>query len=694
MQSEGSWLRRATRSGDTSTSFGELAVLLGLTGFAISQPLLAVLGDEPTWFTFRGAGRAEIVGFAVVVALVPPLGLWAAGRLLRRASRSLGWWFHVGAAAFLAGLAVLQIAAQAGLPGVGRYPAAVIAGAGFGAAYASVRVVGLWTRYTSILPALAVGSFLLTSPTGDLVRATSDGAARAAEASDAPSVLMLMLDELPTQSLLARDGSIDRVRFPNFARLADEGTWYPSNSTPASFTSAAIPSILSSTTPTVTSPFFTDHPNTLFTLLAPTHEMRVSENLTQLCPPELCPDLDGEGASWTSVLTDLVTDAAGVWRTRVSRDEPDGLYDDFAPEIVSIDRSSERAPLGAEGITRLPGEYAHLLGSIRPVDQPTLWYAHLMLPHQPWVLAPDGSEYTTPPIFSLDARNERGPWIASVSEQRHLLQLQYTDALVGLALDALDEAGEADDTIVVVTSDHGVSLVPNTSPREAAPETVSQLAYAPLLMRAPGGEPAERGTNVLSLDLLPTLAEMLGIQITWDIEGHPIGSPRQLERGPEKQFYDFGDAAQALERVIEFDHRTEAPTIADRWVGSIGPDDGPIDGLLDTLDVDPWLGRSIAELADGEADASAQVDAREDLRDPPRVPPGVAVVRLTGDLRPDDVVLLELNGRIVTAAPYTFPRADRATAHLLLPPGALQPSGNDVDVALLRGGRVLRLAAG
>ena len=67
------------------------------------------------------------------------------------------------------------------------------------------------------------------------------------------------------------------------------------------------------------------------------------------------------------------------------------------------------------------------------------------------------------------------------------------------------------------------------------------------------------------------------------------------------------------------------------------------------------------------------------------------VATLHGDVQDDDVVLLEVNGVVVTAAPLRAVGGGDGLADLLLPPGALAPSGNQIELTLLRDERVLRL---
>ena len=54
----------------------QLLVLVGLSGLAISQPLLSLLGDNPTVFTFHNVGGGRLVLYAIAVAVLPPFVLW------------------------------------------------------------------------------------------------------------------------------------------------------------------------------------------------------------------------------------------------------------------------------------------------------------------------------------------------------------------------------------------------------------------------------------------------------------------------------------------------------------------------------------------------------------------------------------------------------------------------------------------
>ncbi len=48
-------------------------IILGLSGLAITQPILGLFGDNPQFFVAGSYTTTQIVAFGLLVALVPPL---------------------------------------------------------------------------------------------------------------------------------------------------------------------------------------------------------------------------------------------------------------------------------------------------------------------------------------------------------------------------------------------------------------------------------------------------------------------------------------------------------------------------------------------------------------------------------------------------------------------------------------------
>jgi arylsulfatase A-like enzyme len=104
-------------------------------------------------------------------------------------------------------------------------------------------------------------------------------------------------------------------------------------------------------------------------------------------------------------------------------------------------------------------------------------------------------------------RNYIGGYYALVTEIDHC---------VGEILDALDEAGLDEETIVIYTSDHG-DFVGNHGMVEkaaAGQNVYEDILNIPLIIKIPGKTGPGRTAELVTLaDVLPTLIELLGLQV-------------------------------------------------------------------------------------------------------------------------------------------------------------------------------------
>src|ERR687896_102301 len=105
-----------------------------------------------------------------------------------------------------------------------------------------------------------------------------------------PHVVLLIMDELPSDSLLDRRGRIDRARYPNFAALAGDATWFRNGYSIYDSTSKAVPLILDGKWPQAGStPDRAGHPRSIFDMLGRRgYRMVASEEASALCPPSMC----------------------------------------------------------------------------------------------------------------------------------------------------------------------------------------------------------------------------------------------------------------------------------------------------------------------------------------------------------------------------------------------------------------------
>ena len=195
--------------------------LLGLSGLAIAQPLLAVFGDAPDYFVFQGSSSRDIVVFAVLIVLVPPAVLWTLIQVIGWASDRRRRIAQGGAVGLLVGLLVLQIAVGADLALAPDVALAVAAGTGAALAHGHWSGVRLWAAWLAPAPLVFLAVFLFSSPVSGLVRGGDvDPADLGAFGSgDPPPVVMIVFDEWPLASIVRSDGTIDADLYPNVASV-------------------------------------------------------------------------------------------------------------------------------------------------------------------------------------------------------------------------------------------------------------------------------------------------------------------------------------------------------------------------------------------------------------------------------------------------------------------------------------------
>ena len=665
--------------------------LLVLSAFAVAQPLFDILSRNAEFFAVRGSTPSDIVLFALAVTFVPAAVLLAvevaAGALHERAGSLLHLVFVGGLTAVFA----VQALERLGLDGTEP----LISGAalaGTAAAVAAWRLALFRTFLTVLAPAPLVflGLFLLASPVTKLVFPGDVDVSVANVRADTP-VVMVVLDELPVTSLLDGKGEIDARRYPNFARLARDSTWFRNTTTLSSSTVLAVPALLTGNVPRRGRlPLVQHHPHNLFTLLGGRYRLNVRESQTRLCPTELCAR---KAPPAPERLSSLYSDARVVYLHLVS---PPTLEErlpaideawtnfgrDDADEFEGATTTRPKVDIRTFHVGRV-GDFKRFVRSIAPERSgaPRLDFLHVLLPHGPWLYFPDGSAsaVATPRAPGRVGELWTNEWLALQAYQRHLLQLGFTDHLLGELVRKLERARIYDRALVVVTSDHGVSFRGGDKRRAPTRTNLEDLAFVPLFVKRPEqerGEVVDR--HVRTIDVLPTIADALGVRLPWRVDGQSAFTAGKEAR--RVRVGRFGGDYEALRR-----RRDEA---RDRLIRLFGT------GTWDVFGIGPFrglVGRPVASLpvaADASAEATIdEVGSRllRSLRARSAFVPSPLVGSLAGDgVSAGSVLAVALNGRIaaVTKA-YEGGGAIRFSA--LARDSAFRPGRNDVRVFLVGG---------
>ena len=203
----------------------------------------------------------------------------------------------------------------------------------------------------------------------------------------------------------------------------------------------------------------------------------------------------------------------------------------------------------------------------RPEGNPFLLVASFTHPHNPFTISRefwdlyDHSKIEMPAVPFI-AYEQRDPWSQRyyklirqdehrvtdemILSARHAYygMVSYVDHKVGLLLDALKKIGQADNTVIVFTADHGEMLGERGMWFKFNP--YEQSVKVPLMIQAPGAKPGQRiGANCSLVDLLPTLVDLATDgkppALADHCDGHSLGA---LLHGSDRDWAD--------EALIEF----------------------------------------------------------------------------------------------------------------------------------------------
>ena len=210
---------------------------------------------------------------------------------------------------------------------------------------------------------------------------------------------------------------------------------------------------------------------------------------------------------------------AGFVGNAVVSDEAMGLasrFDVFEDEVdrpalytTNVERSAE--PLTDAAIAWLRER--------RDPERPFFLWVHYMDPHSPY-LPPEGwslrgFEHSEPAWVepSRLAQNniqreeaEEGELVdALISLDAYDEEIAYTDEHVGRLLEAFEAASNPDSSLVILTADHGESMLEHQMYFIHGYQVYDELVRVPMLVKAAGVAPGPRRQLVSLVDVLPTV---------------------------------------------------------------------------------------------------------------------------------------------------------------------------------------------
>jgi len=475
------------------------------------------------------------------------------------------------------------------------------------------------------------------------------------------SVLWITLDEAPLFPLLNTEGKINAKRFPGFAELAGSSTWYRNALTTSQTTIDAVPAMLSGKWPTSgKGPVLANYPKNLFTLMNGHLSMDGHEVATALCPRDVCSTVSVSGgdhiADPSSIKDSTATsneeekvEGAVIERTKLSvffRDAsvvlghkvlPAGLREKLPPidegwggfgdidNVESYDpelaeSEMESGTLTTENLERAKSTTVRQWQSGGPMsqvpvvedmvtrasraDRPTLHFAHVLLPHRPWTLAPDMRRSRALPT---DKRSNAIVDRVRDEYQAHLLQYVATDNIIKKMMTTMKKSANWNRTMIIVTADHGITFMPGESKRKlenvAEPRILEDLYRVPMFIKYPAQmQGSVTDCPASSIDLLATVIGTTGVDAGWETNGSDLSTscpsrPVRKVAWPSGSAQISTDFSAAVERARYYDKWVNANTgaidivrvgqhgaVVGTDVNATVPQDGAVTWSLDNAD--------------------------------------------------------------------------------------------------------------
>ena len=489
-------------------------------------------------------------------------------------------------------------------------------------------------------------------------------------------------------------GTSKKTSIRTSPRLAADGTWFRNAVTVQQQTEYSLPAILSGNNASAGKlPTAGDYPFTLFTLLADSYDLQVQEAVTDLCPAYACENTSRPerpiAQRWGDLVDDLKVVSGHLFL-------PDDIADDLPPIDTTWSNFTAESAGDDYDITARFQELTYSADRRRPItqfirnvgtvgDESRLSFLHALVPHVPWTYLPSGQTYPSPEVAPGSVSPGWGGdvWLVDQAYQQHLVQVGYADHVVGEMIARLEQAGLYDETMIVVMADHGIAVRPNIEHRRVVTEeTVGDIAAIPLFIKRPhhedGGVDDYRAETV---DVLPTIAAVLGVDVPWEMEGVSLFADSRPERLESRVTGSNGT-------IVFGTDGSEVRTIAARKIDHFGTH-GPL-GLAPP-GYEDLLGTRMGEFDAGSE--SAVTATVRDLSafgavnlDGPSLP-----VWISGFIRRDDaggndlVLAVVVNGRVAAITRSSQSEDEETTYGAMIAPDALVDGANGVDLVLIQG---------
>jgi hypothetical protein len=355
----------------------------------------------------------------------------------------------------------------------------------------------------------------------------------------------------------------------------------------------------------------------------------------------------------------------------------------FLPPVTNAWGGFSQSAGSGEG--KAHEQFEEFLNLIEPTEKPALYFLHSHLPHSPWHYLPSGKEYSSAAHDGLFVRHESWPTEEAPVKgayQRHLLQVAFIDRNFGRLVKKLKETGMYDRSLIVVTADHGVSFRPSDYRRVISGTNYADIICVPLFIKRPGVNQGRiLDWNVESIDIFPTVLEILGINVPWELDGVSVLNSPPVRR--KKTVWNF-------HRVKKMDFEAEISRKYDAVIRrtNLFGEDLPLT-LPPEDNFRSWLNRDVGNLRTETDGKAIKIDWSDDFEN---VNPssGFMPLYITGNVYITDknqsklILGIAVNGTIRAITESFHTTSGRQSFGALIPEHSFKRGKNSIQVLHFR----------
>ncbi len=375
-----------------------------------------------------------------------------------------------------------------------------------------------------------------------------------------PDVIWILLDAARARNFSSY--GYERPTTPNMDNLASQGVLFELNFSQSVHTKGSVPSYM-------TGRYFA----------TPVHKPmpKKGKAIVYRDPPpgeKLLPEIMAENGYETVFIT------THTWFPKGSR-----LYRAFQERIlIPLNEREDEYKWIPAGFDKINEEVFKILD--QPAEKPRFLYIHALDTHFPHILEAPYDKWLIPGYDSEQMKKVRQNvkeglrFTDSDMEQMRGLYdggLRYADEQVGLLIKRLEEKGLGDNTVVIISSDHGELLGENGKTWAHPFSAHEYLIHVPLVMAGPLIPKGKRIDHITeNVDIVPTLVDLLALETEAQLDGKSLVPLMQADNHPPLREYAFvkwgeysnpdGNASCLILRGKEFKYEFYPQTNRERLV--------------------------------------------------------------------------------------------------------------------------------